>query len=272
MDIPHAEWYRAIRHRRSRRSYDGVPLEPETIERLRTVCREFRPFPEVRSEVIEDDPDKVLRGILGSYGKIKGAPALIAFVGRMDDPHVQEKLGYTGEGIILEATSMGLGTCWVGGFFRPRVAGSLIGLTGKEKVVAVTPVGRMRDRFSREERVMTGFGLMHRRKSLAALTGGADMGLLPEWAKAALEAARIAPSAVNRQPWRCRADAGSITVSVDSPGFDISISRRLDCGIAMLHIEVAALEYGVQGRWEFLSHPGVARFTVQQVPRDQTGK
>jgi hypothetical protein len=36
----------------------------------------------------------------------------------------------------------------------------------------------------------------------------------------------------------------------------------LDCGIAMLHIEVAALNAGMKGKWEFLKSPQVARFRV----------
>ena len=65
--------------------------------------------------------DKVFRGMIGSYGRINGAPAFIAFIGDMQSQYVQEEVGYTGEGIILEATALGLGTCWVGGFFKPDV-------------------------------------------------------------------------------------------------------------------------------------------------------
>ena len=58
----------------------------------------------------------------------------------------------------------------------------------------------------------------------------------------------------------------SITVSVYRSKYrsklEYGISKRLDCGIAMLHIEVAALDCGVQGRWEFLEAPKVARFTI----------
>ena len=262
MEIPFSRWHAAIPRRRSRRRFDSTELESSLLAQIQTICREFRPFPQARAELVTQSPDRVFRGAIGHYGKIKGAPAFIAFIGDMDDPHIQEKVGYLGEGIILEATAMDLATCWVGGFFRPKLAASTVGTGENERVLAVTPIGYATQDFSLEERVMTGFGRTHRRKSLAELIVGLDQTHLPNWMKSALEAARLAPSAINRQPWRFYVEPYSITISVDSPGFTFGISKRLDCGIAMLHIEVAALDCGVQGEWEFLEAPKVARFTI----------
>jgi nitroreductase len=263
MEIPHARWHAAIPPRRSRRQYDFSPLEPHELAGLQEVCREFSPFTGIRANVVTESPEKILKGAVGPYGKIKGAPALIAFTGNMDDPNVQENLGYVGEGIILEATAMGLGTCWVGGFFRPRVAASAVGISRNEKVLAVTPVGRPVENYTREERIITGFGRNRRRKPLTELATGLERERWPQWIEPALEAARIAPSAINRQPWRFLVAPDSITVSVESARMNLGISKRLDCGIAMMHIEVAALDSGVKGRWELLEAPAVARFTVE---------
>ena len=49
---------------------------------------------------------------------------------------------------------------------------------------------------------------------------------------------------------------------MDTPKLNLTSDKRLDCGIAMLHIEVAALNCGVKGKWELLASPQVARFTV----------
>ncbi len=262
MDIPFSRWYRAIPARRSRRQYTGEALDADTLARLEQLCAGFTPFSGVRAKLVTQSPEKVFRGAVGPYGKIKAAPAFIAFVGDMSDPHVQEKLGYVGEGIILEATAMGLATCWVGGFFRPKVAASLVDARSGERVLCVTPVGHSPDSFTREERLMTGFGLTHRRKQLGEMCSGLAADEWPGWVRAGLEAARLAPSAVNRQPWRFHVEPNSITVSMDNrPSFDFYISKRLDCGIAMLHIEVAALSEGVRGsgscsttrRWEGLA-------------------
>jgi hypothetical protein len=260
MDIPAARWYPAIAVRHSRRIFDSSPLEASVVSHLGEVCRSFRPFDGVRAELVLESPDKIFKGAVGPYGKVKGAPALIAFVGDATDPHVNEKLGYVGEGIVLEATAMDLGTCWVGGFFRKSVAAKVLRIGRQEQVFAVTPVGRAVDGATLEERTMKAFARSHQRRSLDELVDRSALEQAPVWVKSALEAARVAPSAVNRQPWRFRLEPDRITVSVDRPRFELGISKRLDCGIAMLHIEVAARAEGVRGTWEFLQSPGVASF------------
>ena len=120
MDIPFSRWYSAIEIRRSQRLFDpNRAIESEKLETLNAICKQFTPFPLARSCLVTESVQDVFKGLIGSYGKVKGAPAFIAFIGSMDDPRVQEEVGYTGEGIILEATALGLNTCCVGGFFRP---------------------------------------------------------------------------------------------------------------------------------------------------------
>ncbi len=51
-------------------------------------------------------------------------------------------------------------------------------------------------------------------------------------------------------------------VSAVTKGSEGNISRRLDCGIAMLHFEVGARLMGAPGRWEVLEAPQVARYRV----------
>ena len=80
------------------------------------------------------------------------------------------------------------------------------------------------------------------------------------WAAEGVRLARIAPSAVNRQPWRFELDQGAVTVSVVGRGAEGSVSRLLDVGIAMLHFEVGARLMGAQGTWELLEAPRVALF------------
>ena len=65
---------------------------------------------------------------------------------------------------------------------------------------------------------------------------------------------------MNRQPWGFQVENDGVTVYIRTTGPDFSVSKRLDCGIAMLHIEVAALVCGVRGKWQFLKSPQVARF------------
>ncbi len=263
MDIPFSRWYPAIEKRRSRRHFDASrPIESDKLSALDTVCKQFMPFPNARSCLVTESVKNVFKGIIGSYGKIKGAPAFIAFIGDMDSAYVQEELGYTGERIILEATALGLNTCWVAGFFKPESVSSLVEIKSNERVLAVTPVGYARRFESLEEKLMTGFGRTHRRVPISRLVGSLTQDSLPEWMRASIQAARLAPSAVNRQPWGFHVEDNSITVYVRTGGPEFDVSKRLDCGIAMLHIEVAALNCGVRGDWQFLKAPQVARFSA----------
>ena len=145
-------WYQAIAQRRSRRRFDGRALPGEDREQLTAACAAFRPFPDARVVLVDHSADLVLKGAVGTYGKIKGARAFLALVGNMESSRVQESAGYTGEGIVLEATALGLDTCWVAGLFRPDVAARLAGAQPQERVLAVVPVGRAQQDWPEERR------------------------------------------------------------------------------------------------------------------------
>lgn len=263
MENPFSRWHPAIEVRRSRRNYDPtMPVESVALTALEVVCKDFRPFSGARAELITEHADDVFKGVVGSFGKIKNSSIAIAFIGDMTDVNVQEKAGYMGEGIILEATALKLATCWVAGFFKPEVVASLIKIKDNERVLAVTPVGHAAVAETFEEKIVTGFGRTHIRKPLSVMVTGLEQSKWPEWIVKALEAARLAPSAINRQPWGFNVADDSITVSVRTTGLDFNVSKRLDCGIAMLHIEIAALGSGVTGKWEFLNGSKVARFQL----------
>jgi nitroreductase len=263
MDIPFSRWHPAIEKRRSRRHFDpDLPIPPETLAALDKVCNQFAPFPHARSRLVTESAESVFKGIIGSYGKVKDAQAFIAFIGDMDDPFAQEEVGYTGEGIILEATALGLNTCWVGGFFKPEIVTSLLEVSEKEQVLAVTPVGYAQQSESGEEKLMTRFGRSHNRLPLAKLVRGLPREKWPDWVNICLEAARLAPSAANRQPWGFEVQDDGITVFVRTRGPEFNVSKRLDCGIAMLHLEVAAADCGHRGHWEFLPSPQVGKFNI----------
>lgn len=257
-------WYPAINARRSRRAYDkSKTIGTEVKNRLHEVCSGFRPYNGVRVEFISEPPDDIFANALGFYGNIKNAPAFFAFIGDTSDPNVQEKMGYTGEAAVLEATSVGLGTCWVALTYNARVVKSLVRLNKEEKIICVSPVGYTTESWSFEEKAFSGFGANHERKQLQTLVSGLPEPGWPDWAKAAVEAARLAPSAMNRQPWGFRIEESGITVSVKDRGLEFNVAKRLDCGIAMLHIELGALSRGVRGKWELLKRPQVARFQIE---------
>lgn len=261
MQLPVGRWYKAIRKRHSTRSYNGQAVESEKLESVKEACEKLS-MSGARAVLALENIDKVFKGAIGPYGKVKGAPAYVAFIGDTSVPNFQEEVGYVGEGVVLEATSLGLATCWVGGFFRPEAVAAGIELGKSERVLAVTPIGYPSKRRAFDEKLMKSFAKSHARKELSELVGGLSPENWMQWMDTALRAARLAPSAVNRQPWRFMVDKNSITMSVDSPEDTYKISKRLDCGIAMMHIELGARRAGVEGRWEYLDYPYVARFVV----------
>ncbi|NLI92312.1 MAG: nitroreductase [Peptococcaceae bacterium] len=263
MKIPAERWLDAIYQRHSRRQFNGKQLSGETIHHLENFTHELnKHLPGARVAFISADPDPVFKGLIGGYGRIKGAPAYAAFLGLMSDPHVQEKVGYLGECFILEATASGLATCWIGGTFRPEMVTTHLKIEKEEAVLAVTPVGYVPGNYSFTEKTLSGMARSRKRKPLEELLVTGSGCHFPEWIKVSVEAARVAPSAVNRQPWRFVVEDQGITVRVDNLKNSSGISKRLDCGIAMLHIEIGALVSGVKGQWNFLESPDVARYNI----------
>ncbi|MDR0840325.1 MAG: nitroreductase family protein [Christensenellaceae bacterium] len=169
------------------------------------------------------------------YGKITGTACFAAIIA--SDTADQHSIGYLGEAFILEVTALGLGTCWVGGTYSKAEAARQIALEDGERIVAVTPLGVRAESY-----------VGRPRKSLSDLTGLTQQQLLdlPEWQQSALSSARIAPSAVNRQPWRFVVGENSITIRQSERNFGYA---GVDIGIAMLHVELGAAHCSVSGEW-----------------------
>jgi len=263
INIPAEKWYDAIQLRRSRRKFLSKPIDTQDIDHLKELCAILNSSIEgVRVVFTPEGPQPVLKGVIGSFGKIKGAPAYTTLIGDIKKPNVQEKVGYIGECFVLEATSMGLATCWVGGLFRPEVVKEQIHVKDNEEVLAILTVGYVGNEYGFAEKVIYGKTPKHKRKSLESLCEGLPQDEWPEWIRSALGAARLAPSAYNRQPWRFLVQKDSIKIYVDNSQNSSHITKRLDCGIAMLHLEIGVLYRGVWGKWEYLHSPDVARFMV----------
>lgn len=248
----------AISRRRSRRSFDGTPVATDDLEAIEAFAQAFRPWPDARVVVVPQASQAVFAGIIGAYGGVSGAPSALVFVGGSDtDP---ARVGYTGQAVILEVTARGLDTCWVGGAFSAHAAAEIAGIQRGERVFAVSPLGHAARSATAKERMLFGMARAKHRRPLDEIAPGHQN--WPAWAQAAVRAARLAPSAMNRQPWRFRMEAGTLVVAYagsDTP----RTSKRLDCGIAMMHAELGAASEGAFGRWELLAGRDVARFVPE---------
>lgn len=275
--MPVTEWAAAIVARHSVRTYDARPVESRSWEHLAEFCRSL-PGPDVaRVELVRQAPPALFTGVVGSYGRVRGAPSALLVVAARDAPAFEESAGYVGQAVILEATSLGLATCWVAGFFDRRVASQLLSLGPQEQVLAVSPLGYAEAQARWGERLLRRAVRAHSRRPIGEIAPGFDEANWPAWAAQGVRFARTAPSAANRQPWRFDLEAdptavgvgptaaeptGQLVISVVPRGLEAGIPRRLDCGIAMLHFEVGARLLGASGQWEILESPQVARYRV----------
>jgi Putative TM nitroreductase len=175
-----------------------------------------------------------------------------------------EDFGHAMERLILTATGLGLGTCWIGGFFTRGTFSRRLAATRDERIPSVAAVGRIADRGAAEEGLMRRLAGGSRRKAWDELffDGGFGTVLTAESADGygpPLEMVRRAPSASNRQPWRVvRAGRSWHFFIRRTPGYPPPFSRRffgvedlqrVDSGIAMCHFELAAREQGLAGAW-----------------------
>lgn len=252
------EWYDAIGVRLSRRRFTSEPIAHEAAEQLRQFCHEFRPFDDVRVAFIEHAPGELFTGLVGSYGRIEGAPSAVLLVGPRD---AKTEVGYVGEALVLEATCLGLDSCWIAGAFSRKRAATLIPLEAGEHVPAIVALGIAEKTQGLSERTMRSFVRASSRLPLEELARTVAGVTWPDWAITAVEAARRAPSGGNSQPWRFRLEQGTLVLSRAKVAYP---TVALDLGIAMLHAELGAQHEGVAGRWERLGGDDIARFVPEQ--------
>jgi len=263
MEIPAEKWYSAVKKRSSRRQYYNKVIEKRKWKALSELVKELNnEFPGVRIKLVKRDIEDVFTGIVGRYGKVSGAPAYIAFIGDKNCNHIEEKIGYTGEALILEITSLGLDSCWISGSFDDREVYSDIKLKNAEKLFAISPLGYAEEKPTISERILNAVISSKNRLPLETLVLNDYDENIPKWVKTGLESARLAPSAMNRQPWRFWIGNDAVTVQLKGKNVDPKKSKRLDCGIAMLHLEVGAAKEGKRGEWEYLEGQNVARFKL----------
>ena len=132
-----------------------------------------------------------------------------------------------------------MGTCWLGASYYKGVVQTAVKPGPDELVGIVIALGQCAEQT-----------FAPKRRALGDLTRLQPHALAPlqPWQRAALDAARVAPSAMNQQPWRFSAQDGSVGI-LPRPSFLTRKYAPIDCGIAMLHLAVGAYSAGHEGVW-----------------------
>ena len=210
----------AIAARHSVRSYLDKPIPAETADALREEIDACNKEGGLHIQLVTNEP-KAFDGIMAHYGKFSGVQNYIALVGKKS-AELDETLGYYGERIVLKAQTLGLNTCWVAMTFSKGTAKKHITVNAGEKLAVVIALGYGATQ-----------GVAHKSKPIEALcTASGDM---PVWFKAGVEAAALAPTAVNQQKFRISLSGDA--AKIENLGGPYS---AIDFGIVKYHFEAGA--------------------------------
>jgi len=226
----------AIDLRHSRRGYLDTPIAAASIKQLQASIEQYIKVSGLSIQWIEDGRE-AFQGFSLGYGMFSGVRSYLAFVGKTSDVNSKEKVGYYGELLVLEATKLGLGTCWIGGTFNRKQCPATI--REGETLVCLISIGNVAEKKGFKENAI--YKLAHRgTKSLKELYSSDKQ--VPSWFLEGMKAVQKAPSAINQQPVYFTYRDGLISAEVKHT----DNHQPIDLGIAKLHFEL-----GAGGKFEF---------------------
>ena len=216
------ELIQAIEERHSVRRFENRPIPEEDVKALQASIAAFNQAGDLHMQLLLQEPkafNSPLIRLVTHYGNFENVYNYIALIGRKDKT-LSERCGYFGEKLVLEAQQRGLGTCWVAGSYKK--VPSACDLDPGEKIVAVIAVG-----CKAEE------GRAHKSRPLKDVIH--VEGEAPDWFFRGVQAALLAPTAMNQQRfvfvWK---DGKASARALLGP------YSHIDLGIVKLHFEIGA--------------------------------
>jgi nitroreductase len=216
----------AIEARHSVRAYKGQPLAADVVEVLEEKISELNEKGHLHMQLIRNET-KAFQGKLAKYGKFRGVNDYIVMAGQKADD-LDERIGYYGEQLVLLAQTLGLNTCWVGLSYS-KVPGTYV-LDAGEVIEAYISIGYGETQ-----------GVSHKIKSVEQVSNAND--LTPSWFRQGVEAALLAPTAVNQQKFFFEyipARDGKPVRVLAKRNFSLIGFTQMDLGIAKCHFEIGA--------------------------------
>ena len=203
-----------MQQRHSVRQYTDQAIEPEKRAVLDALTQEINRKAGMSVQIIYDDP-KCFDSFMAHYGKFAGVRNYIALVGKKA-PGLDETLGYYGEELVLKAQELGLNTCWVA--LTHGKSKAAVGRGEKEVCLIALGYGVTQ-------------GVEHKSRPMQELcTCGEPM---PEWFRCGMNAAMLAPTAMNQQKFRFELLPDGTVKAACGSGF----YTKLDLGIVKYHFE-----------------------------------
>lgn len=236
-------YYDSIINRTSRRTYDGTEIYDEILNQINEFIEKVNIKSNLNIRLIKN-ANKILSGFKASYGIITGANTIIALVGNRNDKDLEEKIGYYGEFINLEAVSKNLGTCWVSGTYNKEKCIKELNLSDEEKLVCILVIGNVKREKSFKEKIIGRSGA--KKKNFDESLLECDV-IVPDWIGQGIEYAILAPSAMNVNPVGYSYRKGELSCFVSNRKTNM---EEVDIGISMAHFRIGAHKEGVDGFWE----------------------
>lgn len=208
----------AMKERHSVRSYNEKAIEGDVKAELLALIEQCNKESGLHMQLITNEP-QAFSGFMAHYGKFSGVKNYIAMIGKKNN-ELEEKCGYYGEKVVLKAQELGLNTCWVAmTYSKVKTA---FRINSGEKLCLVIAIGYGETK-----------GIGHKTKPSEAVMK-AD-GPVPEWFQKGIEAALLAPTAMNQQKFLFTLKGNSVTAKAGA-GF----YTKIDLGIAKYHFEAGA--------------------------------
>jgi hypothetical protein len=208
--------YDAMLERHSVRQYTDKKIEPEKIEILKNKIDEINKKSGLDISLCTEEPEafQANKPSYGSFSGCKNYFVLAAGKGRDED------IGYYGEELVLLSQTIGLNTCWVALTFEKNKVP--VKLSENEKIYDVIALGYGKTQ-----------GVAHKSKPLDKLyRAKCD---LPEWFMRGMEAAALAPTAINQQRFIISYENGKVGAKAL-----LGPCSKTDLGIVKYHFELGA--------------------------------
>ena len=215
----------AVEARHSVRAYKDQPLTEEVVIRLEEEIAVVNQKGNLHVQLIRNEP-KAFQGTMAKYGKFRNANNYLVMAGQKAED-LDERVGYYGEHLVLLAQTLGLNTCWVGLSYS-KVPGTYV-LDEDEKIACYIAIGYGETQ-----------GVGHKIKTVEQVSNASD--ITPSWFRKGVEAALLAPTAVNQQKFSFEYVGMSNNRHQvrAKKGFSMIGYTQMDLGIAKYHFEVGA--------------------------------
>lgn len=208
----------AIKNRHSVREYLDIPIAEDILNELLDETKKCNEEGNLHIQIIANE-EEAFGGIIAHYGRFRNVRNYIAMIGK-DEKELDEKVGYYGEKLVLRAQQLGLNTCWVVSTYSKDKCKAEV--SGGERLACVISLGYGKTQ-----------GIPHKNKDMSKLCK-VD-GEMPDWFRKGMEAAMLAPTAMNQQKFMFALKGEEVEVKNQFGG----VRADIDKGIVKYHFEVA---------------------------------